>query len=743
MCCKRPRISRDHGRIRQRSFATSNSLSFSFPTTAAAQYFKVVKLDTEGPQIDRTSPADGAIAVSPQSPVQVWLSDVTGINSNSIVLTIGTNAPVSLPNPQLAYAGGILTYTPATNVFLGTNGEMVVASISVADTLGNVTTNFTWSFQIALPTVPGTNILYIPGSSTFVLASTNDNYFTFSYTGSFPGLTAGEVLVNTNLDTGYTVTVVAFTNYPASSTVVVLTRPTTLAEMLQLGSLSSANFTQLGGQGNAAIAFGLQGAKKIAQGPAPLFGLKNTANLQGTLYQDANVLIELLPGSQLTLAADLGFGANFSGLKLRQFSATFSASADFILNAHVHATGSLDRSGSKTLITAPPQFYVAIIPGTILPVWVELDSEINVGYDLNLEASADYTSGISGTKQFLTGRGWTETGGWTTFSQNPAGGFSVLGPTWQLETTGSLRVYLQPKLTLYVVSEVGISGDLQPYLELDGNAQLNPQQWSVALNAGLTSTVGLDLRGWDSSWGDLPDETFNLIPSTLLWETSSSPSPPQITSQPQDQWVTTGGNAMFTVAANGPGTLAYRWQRNGLYLTDDSRITGTRSSTLQITHCSASDVGSYTVLVSNPNGSVTSQGALLTVYPANIQSGMALIPAGNFTMGNCMDPNEGWSGELPLHTVYVSAFYMDKYDVTEALWQQVYNWAINHGYSFDYPGSVWGKAANHPVQTIDWYDCVKWCNARSEMEGRVPAYYTSAAQTWCIGPGRWTSANPV
>jgi formylglycine-generating enzyme required for sulfatase activity len=38
-------------------------------------------------------------------------------------------------------------------------------------------------------------------------------------------------------------------------------------------------------------------------------------------------------------------------------------------------------------------------------------------------------------------------------------------------------------------------------------------------------------------------------------------------------------------------------------------------------------------------------------------------------------------------------------------------------------------AANHPVQAIDWYDCVKWCNARSEMEGRTPAYYTTAAQT--------------
>jgi formylglycine-generating enzyme required for sulfatase activity len=105
-----------------------------------------------------------------------------------------------------------------------------------------------------------------------------------------------------------------------------------------------------------------------------------------------------------------------------------------------------------------------------------------------------------------------------------------------------------------------------------------------------------------------------------------------------------------------------------------------------------------------------------------VPSGMALIPAGSFTMGDCM--GDGNSAELPLHTVYVSGFYMDKYDVTKSLWDTVYNWAIAHGYTFDYAGS--GKATTHPVQTIDWYDCVKWCNARSEKEGRVPAYYTDA-----------------
>ena len=106
-------------------------------------------------------------------------------------------------------------------------------------------------------------------------------------------------------------------------------------------------------------------------------------------------------------------------------------------------------------------------------------------------------------------------------------------------------------------------------------------------------------------------------------------------------------------------------------------------------------------------------------------AGMVLIPAGSFTMGNCMDPSEGYSGELPLHTVYVSAFCMDTNLVTYSLWASVYQWATSHGYSFDNAGS--GKAANHPVQAVNWYDAVKWCNARSEMGGLTPCYYTNAS----------------
>jgi sulfatase modifying factor 1 len=124
----------------------------------------------------------------------------------------------------------------------------------------------------------------------------------------------------------------------------------------------------------------------------------------------------------------------------------------------------------------------------------------------------------------------------------------------------------------------------------------------------------------------------------------------------------------------------------------------------------------------------------LSLPPA--PSGMALIPGGSFTMGNCMNSSEGYSDELPLHTVYVSAFYMDKYEVTKALWDEVKGWNSGNGYSYENAGS--GKATTHPVQTVNWRDCVKWCNARSQREGLTPCYYNEAGLTTVYKTGTGT-----
>lgn len=103
-------------------------------------------------------------------------------------------------------------------------------------------------------------------------------------------------------------------------------------------------------------------------------------------------------------------------------------------------------------------------------------------------------------------------------------------------------------------------------------------------------------------------------------------------------------------------------------------------------------------------------------------SGMAFIPAGPFEMGNCMTWHDySLAAETPLHTVYVSAFYMDRFLVTKALWDEVATWAQANGYDITVGGGA-GKFSIHPVQSVSWHECVKWCNARSEKEG-LPTVY--------------------
>lgn len=120
----------------------------------------------------------------------------------------------------------------------------------------------------------------------------------------------------------------------------------------------------------------------------------------------------------------------------------------------------------------------------------------------------------------------------------------------------------------------------------------------------------------------------------------------------------------------------------------------------------------------------------------NVTAGMAPVPGGAFTMGDTLD---GESDAVPTSTT-VSGFYMDTNLVSFAQWLSVCYYATNNGYTFSNAGA--GKAVSHPVQTVDWYDCVKWCNARSQQAGLTPVYYTDAAWTQVYTNGETDAVYP-
>ena len=114
----------------------------------------------------------------------------------------------------------------------------------------------------------------------------------------------------------------------------------------------------------------------------------------------------------------------------------------------------------------------------------------------------------------------------------------------------------------------------------------------------------------------------------------------------------------------------------------------------------------------------------------SVTEGMVLIPAGEFRMGN----NE-FGGTQPVHSVYVDAFYMDKYEVTNSQYAKFLNAQDKHtdaGITLAYLGSdltrieyVEGKYRaklgyeNHPMVVVNWYAAMayaEWIGKRLPTE---------------------------
>jgi hypothetical protein len=88
---------------------------------------------------------------------------------------------------------------------------------------------------------------------------------------------------------------------------------------------------------------------------------------------------------------------------------------------------------------------------------------------------------------------------------------------------------------------------------------------------------------------------------------------PCILVPPASQSILVFSNVLFTVSALGDEPLAYQWQKDGVDLADDVRISGSATPFLAISNLGVADAGGYRVVVTNASGSVTSAVATLTI----------------------------------------------------------------------------------------------------------------------------------
>ncbi|MGL5061644.1 MAG: SUMF1/EgtB/PvdO family nonheme iron enzyme, partial [Microcoleus sp.] len=95
---------------------------------------------------------------------------------------------------------------------------------------------------------------------------------------------------------------------------------------------------------------------------------------------------------------------------------------------------------------------------------------------------------------------------------------------------------------------------------------------------------------------------------------------------------------------------------------------------------------------------------------------IVLIPGGTFMMGSPETESGGISNEKPQHSVTIKPFFMGKYPITQAQWQEVAAFPkVNRDLELE-PSHF--KGADRPVEQVSWYDAVEFCDRLSQKTGR-------------------------
>jgi formylglycine-generating enzyme required for sulfatase activity len=121
------------------------------------------------------------------------------------------------------------------------------------------------------------------------------------------------------------------------------------------------------------------------------------------------------------------------------------------------------------------------------------------------------------------------------------------------------------------------------------------------------------------------------------------------------------------------------------------------------------------------------------------------IPAGSFEMGSPSEELQRESDEGPQHEVTLASFRMGQTPITQAQWREVASWQ-------EQEGEHWGRelnpnpsrfsdqadSDNRPVEKVNWFDAMEFCNRLSQRTGRTYTLPSEAQWEYACRAGTTT-----
>lgn len=186
-------------------------------------------------------------------------------------------------------------------------------------------------------------------------------------------------------------------------------------------------------------------------------------------------------------------------------------------------------------------------------------------------------------------------------------GFSLV-----LGVTGANSLLAAPLITQQPTNQsVVLSAPVAFSVAAQGTAPLSyqwfyegfPLEGETNTTFAITSAQFFDIGNYSVTVSN----TTGFVTSSNAYLDVHWPALPIVTDSPTDQSVTVGGNVVFSVSYSGAGPFKFQWRLNGVDLVSAT------NAVLILNNVQVTNSGTYSVVVSNPEGAVESNGALLTV----------------------------------------------------------------------------------------------------------------------------------
>ena len=293
-------------------------------------------------------------------------------------------------------------------------------------------------------------------------------------------------------------------------------------------------------------------------------------------------------------------------------------------------------SGDMPVITNQPAAQVATL--TSNPTFtVGSSGTAPLSYQWRFNTNTLLTFGTNATLSITNVQG-TNAGTYSVVITNSYGSVT--------STVATLTINYPPSITNEPANQIVASGNNASFtVGASGTAPLS-YQWFYNTNALLAFGTNATLTITNTQTTNAG--TYSVVITNSFGSVTSVPAtltisfPPVIANQPTNLIVASGNNAAFIVSAGGATPLSYQW-----YFNTNTLLAGDTNSSLTIANAQGTNAGTYSVVITNSYGSVTSAPATLTIiFPPVITN----QPASQIiTISNSATFTVGVGGAAPFH----------------------------------------------------------------------------------------------